>query len=173
MAKRRSAKQKTPRNPHAARFKVLLDDPERSTDFLHFSLPASIRRRLAAEPPELVDGTFIDDSVADHQGDLLFRVKLKSGKFIYVHVILESSSDVDPSMAFAVFRYQVRIWEREMEAPDRKPGPLTPIVTLVVYHGNRPWTAPLSLNELIAGPPALLSQTEEFGYYLVDLNQLE
>ena len=171
MAENRSTEQKTPRNPHAAFFKVMLDDPVRSTDFLQCHLPAEILPHLADEPPDLVKGSFIDDSRADHQGDVLFRVKFKSGEYVYVHVILESGPGGEPDMPLLVLRYKLRIWEHEREASGAKPGKLTPILTLVVYHGREPWTAPLSISERMIGDPELLRQTRDFRYHVLDLNR--
>ena len=127
-------------------------------DFLRRHLPDEVVPLLADESPELVDGTFINENLRDRQGDVLFRVKLKSGEHLFVYVILESGPDVEPRMPLLVMRYKLRIWDYEMDVLGAKPGKLTPILPLVVYHGKEPWTAHSSISEMIAGDPALRSE---------------
>ena len=46
---------------------------------------------------------------------------------------------------------------------------LCPIIPIVVYHGKRRWTAPLSLSGLFRSPPALAPFLPEQRYVLLDL----
>ncbi len=70
---------------------------------------------------------------------------------------------------FQVLRYQVRIWERDIRIAGRRAASLCPIIPIVVYHGRRRWTAPLSLSGLFRSPPALASFLPEQRYVLLDL----
>ena len=148
MAARRGA----PRNAHDSYFRAILEDPKRAADFLRRHLPAGIVRLLADEPPELEDGSFVDDVLRNRQVDRLFRVKLKSGEFIFV--IVEHASSVVPDMAHRLRRYRQQIWDREEAARDAKPGRMTPILALVVYHGKALWDAPHSHGDVMTGGPA-------------------
>ena len=155
---------------HDSYFRALLEEPERAADFLRCHLPADIVCLLADEPPELQDGTFVDDDLRNRQSDRLFRVKLQSGDYIFV--IVEHASSVDPDMVYRLQRYRQRIWDRERAEPDAKPGRLTPILALVVYHGKARWTAPLSPADVMTADPALRALMCGLGYRLLDLGRM-
>ena len=153
MAAKRGAIRKPPRNVHDSYFRTVLQAPERAADFLRCHLPPAIVRQLADEPLELQDGSFVDDVLRNRQCDRLYRVKLTSGNYIFV--IVEHASSVDPSQANRLQRNRQQIWDREEEARGAKPGRLTPILAIVVYHGKERWTAPHSHGDVMTGDPAL------------------
>ena len=155
---------------HDSYFRALLEEPERAADFLRCHLPADIVCLLADEPPELQDGTFVDDDLRNRQSDRPFRVKLQSGDYIFV--IVEHASSVDPDMAYRLQRYRQRIWDREKAEPDAKPGRLTPILALVVYHGKARWIAPLSPADMMTANPALRSRMCGLDYRFLDLGRM-
>ena len=152
MAAGSGAGRTAPRNMHGSQFRAILEAPERAADFLHCHLPVGIVAQLADEPPELVDGALLDEDLCNQQADRLFRVWLRSGKYIFV--IVEHASKVDPEMASRLLHYRDPIWDREKTASDAKPGRRVPILALVLYHGKAPWTAPLSLPGMVSGNPA-------------------
>ena len=84
--------------------------------------------------PEIVDAFLVDDSLGDHQGDRMGRVWLRNGGDACVHVVIGHASSESPYMAFRLLPN--RIQEREIAAPDAKPGGLTQIFTVVVYPGR-------------------------------------
>ncbi|NBC31768.1 MAG: hypothetical protein GVY13_03725 [Alphaproteobacteria bacterium] len=51
-------------SPHDRMFKALLDDPGRAATLVREYLPAEILARLADTPPELVDGSFVDEHLS-------------------------------------------------------------------------------------------------------------
>ena len=180
MAARRGAVRKGPRNIHDSYFRAVLGAPERAADFLRCHLPPAIVPLLADEPPELLDGSFIDNDLRNSQSDLLFRVKLTSGEYIFV--IVEHASSVVPGMADRLRRYRQQIWEREEEARGAKPGRITPILAIVVYHGRARWTAPHlpgdvmtadpELQDLVTEDPELHGQMYGPGYRLRDIGRM-
>ena len=155
MTERRGA----PRNAHDSYFRAILEDPKRAADFLRRHLPPGIVRLLADEPPELLDGSFVDDVLRNRQIDRLFRVKLESGEFIFV--IVEHASSVIPKMADRLRHYRQQIRDREEAARDGKPGRMTPILALVVYHGEALWDAPHSHGDVMTGDPAPQDKSTE------------
>ena len=184
MAEKLGAFLKSPRNIHDSYFRAVLQSPERAADFLRCHLPPAIVRLLADEQPELQDGSFVDDNLRNRHSDRLFRVKLRSGEYIFV--IVEHASKVDPEMANRLLHYRIRIWDREKDTSDAKPGRLTPILALVVYTGKARWTAPLSLPGMMTGTMtgnaafhdmmredlALRDQMCGSGYWLRDIGRM-
>lgn len=58
-----------PIQPHDKLFKGLLDLPGTASALLHERLPPEIGVLLANDPPELVDGEFVDDALRGSQSD--------------------------------------------------------------------------------------------------------
>ena len=76
-------------------------------------------------------------------------------------------------MALRLLRYQLLIWERENEARHAKPGRLTPVIALVVYHGKARWNAALSLADMMmTEEPALRDRLCNLEYWIVDLGRI-
>ncbi|MBF0400030.1 MAG: Rpn family recombination-promoting nuclease/putative transposase, partial [Magnetococcales bacterium] len=61
--------------PHDRFLKLLLSDPEKAGTLMHERLPKGIRTLLSPEPPELVEGSFVDEELREHLTDRLFRVR--------------------------------------------------------------------------------------------------
>ena len=180
MAAGLGAGRKTPRNMHDYCFRAIPEVPERAANFLRRHLPAGIVAHLADEPPELADGAFLGEVLRNRQTDRLFRVWLKSGN--YILVIVAHASKVDPEMAMLLLKSRFRIWDRDKEVSDVKPGTRRPIFALVVYHGKARWTAPRSIYGMISGrlaqhskvsgDPALLSDLCSVSYLLIDIGRM-
>lgn len=155
--------------PHDQYFKSSLRRPEVAADLLAHYLPPEVVALLDLGSLQLQEGSFIDVDLREQQSDLLFRARLLSGGDTYIFLLFEHKSFVYRLTAFQLLRYQVRIWERDLQRAGRRAVTLCPIIPIVVYHGRRRWTAPLSLSGLFRGPPALDAFRPELRYVLLDL----
>ncbi len=127
-------------NPHDSLFRALLDDPGRAAVVVRELLPPAIAALMAPEPPRLLDGSFIDETLADSQSDRLFEVALASGGAAFVYVLMEHKSHVDPRTPLQLLSYMVRIWDRHAQGKVDRLRALPPIIPIVVYHGASRWT---------------------------------
>ncbi|HQZ72489.1 MAG TPA: Rpn family recombination-promoting nuclease/putative transposase [Anaerolineae bacterium] len=157
------------RSPHDQFFKSSLRRPEVAADLLAHYLPPEVVALLDLGSLELQEGSFIDDHLREQQSDLLFRARLLAGGETYIYLLFEHKSFVYHLTPFQVLRYQVRIWEDDIRLAGRRVASLCPIIPIVVYHGKRRWTAPLSLSGLFRSPPALAPFLPEQRYVLLDL----
>jgi predicted transposase/invertase (TIGR01784 family) len=157
--------------PHDSLFKLAFQRPENASGLLRSLLPSEVVARLDFSTLELVPGSFCDVELRDVETDLLFRVELE-GQETFVYALLEHQSTVDPTMAWRLLRYMVRIWE-SWTRDHAKATKLPVILPIVVSHASAPWTAPTSFVELlgVSGPlrqvlePLLVS----FRYVVDDL----
>jgi hypothetical protein len=138
-------------------------------------LPPRLTPLLALEGSEVVDGTFIDDELRERQCDVLLRTRV-DGREGFVYVLVEHQSTPDPLMAYRVYRYMGRIWERYLgEHP--KATRLPVILPVVIYQGPRPWTAPVELRDVLDLDPHVAEAAAEFlprqRFLLEDLTQVE
>lgn len=101
-----------PTNPHDSLVRALLESPERAGVFLRESLPEALRARLGSEPPQLVEGHFVDEALRDSQSDRLYQLPLPDGQTALLYVLLEHKSRPDPGTPVQLLGYMSRIWQR-------------------------------------------------------------
>ncbi len=151
-------------SPHDRLFKRVLENPRRAAVVLKTYLPQEIADQLSDDLPRLVDGSFVDPALSAHQSDLLFEATLATGTPVFIYTLLEHKSTPDPLTPLQIEEYKLKIWRR---AHDRHPEhrfQLPPIIALVLYHGDRPWTVPQSIPEMIVDDAATRAVTRQPGY---------
>ena len=149
-----------------------MSDRERARDFLREHLPGKVMKRLANTPPEILDGSFTDETLAGSQSDLLLKVRLDSGSDAFVYILAEHKSAPDPGLPLQLASYMVRIWRRHAGSVSDKLRSLPPIIPVVVYHGDAKWSVPEGLPEMIDAESGLSWLPGE-GYILLNLRSME
>ena len=153
----------------------MVSNPQRAGTLLVENLPESLGLLLDPdEPPERVEGSFVDGEGRSTRSDALFRVRLRTGKSALVYALLEHKSHQDPATPVQILGYMVSIWKAELEQAGARSGRLLPaIVPLVFYHGADTWNVPLSVFEMIDMPPGLEKTLGGFGYFLFDFGSTD
>ncbi|WP_366654689.1 Rpn family recombination-promoting nuclease/putative transposase [Fodinicurvata sp. EGI_FJ10296] len=162
-------------NPHDSLFRALLDDPGRAAVVVREFLPPAIASLITPEPPRLIDGSFIDETLADSQSDRLFEVKLTSGGTAFVYVLMEHKSSLDARTPLQLLSYMVRIWDRFAGSRRDRLRALPPILPIVVYHGRRRWTVADTLLDCVdtGGNSAIADYVRALRYEVHDLGRRE
>lgn len=92
------------------------------------------------------------------------------GERLYVVILIEFQSSVGwfmvlRKLAYMAFFYQDLVKARKLKPGDRLPA----VLPVVLYDGERPWRAPLSVEELIGPVPEPLRQFQpQYRYLLLD-----
>jgi len=112
----------------------------------------------------------------EREDDVIWRVDFKNQP-IYLIFLLELQSTVNKYMAVRLITYTGLIYEdliKEGKKALLKDGSLPPIFSFVYYHGEKTWTAPLTLRELYndSFPKRLLKFQPNIEYMVIDLNSL-
>jgi len=163
---------KQPANIHDAFFKKVMSDPQSAGQFLHEHLPPDVAALLSEDPPELQSGSFVDEDLAQHHTDLLFRVKLRESGEALAYVLVEHKSAPDPLARLQLLRYVTRVlvqWHRE-----NKRLPLPAVVPLIAHHGPSGWSFSTDFTDMygsVAHPlrPYLVT----FRHALIDLARID
>ena len=106
---------------------------------------------------EKLSAEYIGDSGQQRRGDAAWRVRFRNG-WLYLLVLLEFQSRSDARMALRNLEYTALLYgdlarRGELAAPGRWP----PVLPVVLYNGDAPWTAALDMRDLVAPVPATLS----------------
>lgn len=153
-------------------FRAWFSVPEAARLLFAEQMPKRLFALFKPEPPELVPGSFIDDKLAEHRTDLLYRAPLKQGGDAYVYIVVEHKSFSDPLTPLQLLRYKCNIWTRLIE--NKAKLPLAPIIPLVFYHGARPWSAAPTFHGLFKKlDDELQPLTAQFAYVLIDLGRID
>jgi hypothetical protein len=118
---------------------------------------------------EKVSGSYVSDDLRTREDDLIWRVRLCDG-WLYVYLLLEFQSSVDPFMAVRVMTYAGLLYQDLIRRRDLAlGGRLPPVVPVVLYNGLPRWQAAQDVAELIAvGPSGLAAYRPQFRYLLID-----
>ncbi len=129
-----------------------------------------LRRRLLASLAPL-PASYVSHDLRQRHGDLVWRVRFKDDRWLYVVLLLEFQSAVDRSMAVRMLTYTGLLYQKLIaEGVLRERSGLPPVLPVVIYNGQRPWTAPVDVAELIAsGRGAVLARYQPSQrYFLLD-----
>ena len=137
-----------------AMFKRLFNETRMAADLLQAIAPARFLAAVDLDTLCQAGGEFADDRQRSSRADRIWRVKSRSGgDWIYLFVLIEFQSRVDPMMARRVLNYVLRARE-QAEGERREDGlhfSLPPVVPVVIYSGDAEWSAPKDYLELIEG----------------------
>ena len=145
-------KPKPPRRaaPHDRLVRDVLSDPELAAGELRAVLPEALAARIEWGSLRLEPGHFADEE-GESRTDLLFSAPL-DGRRAYVYLLFEHQSRPEAHMPLRLLVYLTRIW-RALATPDGEAGGasarLPVIIPLVLHHGERGWTSPRRLGELL------------------------
>ena len=143
-----------------------------------FGFPDMVRDLLRAVGPDWIDevdlGTldqlsaeYVGDLGQTRRGDAAWRVRFRDRRLDLL-VLLEFQSTIDAHMALRNNEYTTLLYQ---ELARRKelgpPGQWPPVVPVVLYNGDAPWTAALEMRDLIGTPPAVLSRCQPSQYSLL------
>lgn len=157
------------RTPHDALFQHLLDHADTAEAALASWLPANTSADWSTLRPEPT--VTRDVFHGERRTDRVFSVATRRGRAL-LHVHAEHQRTVDPLMALRCPEYQLRIvraWQRAQRSTE-----VPPVLSIVVYHGSREWTAARSYEELVDpdGPSQLGPYQLRARYVLIDLPDL-
>ena len=116
-------------------------------------------------------GSFVDEALRRSETDVLFEARHETGPPVYVYVLVEHQSTVDFWLRLRLLRYQVRIWERE-RAQRPRTRTVSPIVSVVLHHGPRPWRTSPRFEDLYNEAVRDLPGACRFSHVLVELHRM-
>ena len=152
-------------NPHDKGYKRIFSIKKHFLHFIKKYIALEWMMDLKEEDLELIDKEFITDQFDTYESDLVYKVYTTKG-VIYLFFLFELQSFNDFTMPFRLLVYMTAIWLDYFKNCDknersRKDYRLPAIMPIVLYNGERSWTAPCRFSQMI-------DQAELFGKYVVD-----
>ena len=111
-----------------------------------------------------------EGNLGEQRRDVLKRDK-KNGTEYSVWFGLENQTGEDRTMPVRVMGYDYATYEQNLRR--RKKGErIEPVVTLVLYFGNKRWRGPRRLHELVRLPEEIKEYVQDYGINLVEVSYL-
>ena len=161
-------------NTHDSLYKLLFSHKVVTEELLRYYIPSAILGEIDFTSLERCPDSFINRKRAERREDLIWRVLSLQEEWVYVYILNEFQSSIDPWMPLRVAEY-VAVFQRDLiRSRAVKRGEKLPLVLpVVIYNGWLQWTAPRSLAELqcaVAEPLRRYQQQQE--YFLIDIGRL-
>ncbi len=144
--------------------------------FAHREMVEDLLRGFVREPwvaevemdtLERVSGTYVSDDLREREDDIIWRVRWRD-RWLYVYLLLEFQSTVDPFMALRILVYVGLLYQDLVREKKLTPdGRLPPVLPLVLYSGEDGWTAAPEISELIEAVPGGLERYRPHMRYLL------
>lgn len=156
--------------PHDNAYKLIFSHADMVRDLLQGFVPEDWVKRLNFNTLEKVDGQYVSEDLLTRSNDVVWRLRLNDGEWIYLYVLLEFQSRNDHWMALRLMTYIGLLYQNLIAHQQLDPGNRLPsIFPIVIYNGERRWTAPLDLSQLITPPSGSLSTySPQLRYFLLD-----
>ena len=128
--------------------------------------------RLDFSTLERVNASFVSEDQKSREGDMIWKLRFRDGRPLYVYLLLEFQSDVQRFMAVRVMAYMALFYQDLIKGRElTSEGKLPLVVPIVLYNGDERWWAPLELADLIemeGTSPAAEMFRPRLRYHLVD-----
>ncbi|MEM6454679.1 MAG: Rpn family recombination-promoting nuclease/putative transposase [Acidobacteriota bacterium] len=166
-----------PRDHHDRHFRKLFSHASLVRDLLRAHLPGDWSERLAEADFTRFREISVTDDDHKRESDIVWRIAWTDPRgdpqTLYAFVLLEFQRTVERTMAVRLMIYLTLIYQDLLKSREIAAGaPLPAILPVVVYNGDRPWTAPTRLEALIQDvPEAFAPYRPTLQYLAIDLNR--
>ena len=150
---------------HDAGYKKLFSNKTIFRELIQTFVRENWVKDLDFEQCEALDKSFVADHYKETESDLIYKVKFR-GHDAYLFVLLEFQSSVDRFMAVRVLSY-VTSFYLDYARDNKHVRKLPPVFPIVLYNGDRRWTAPTTLSALLEKPALLGKYAPRFQYFKV------
>lgn len=163
---------------HDPAYKLFFSLPRMIADLVHGFVPGEWTEKLDFTTLEKLPAEYVGGDLRRRLGDMLWRIRFRNpasrDHARELLVMLEFQSSVDPGMAARVLSYTALMHQELIRGGAlREGGMLPPVLPVVVYNGERRWTAAVEVGETIAPAgefPARYQPSQR--YVLVDAGAL-
>ncbi len=159
---------------HDPAYKLLFSRPRMVRDLLAGFAARSWSGLLDFESLAPLPASFVGRELQQRHGDLIWRVRFRDDRWLYLVLLLEFQSTVEQAMAVRILEYSALLYRRLVaHGVLREHGALPPVLPVVLYNGRRPWTAPVEVTNLLAaGSEALAPYQPSQRYYVLDVARM-
>ena len=155
---------------HDPAYKQLFSHPEMVADLLRGYVHEAWVGQIDFATLERVPDSFISDDLREREDDIIWRVRW-GDRWLYLYLLIEFQSTIDRHMAVRLLAY-VGLLYQDLKRTERlaPKEPLPPVLPIVLYNGDAPWSAATELADLMESdlPATLAGFQPQLRYLLLD-----
>ena len=155
---------------HDPAYKLLFSRPRMVRDLLDGFAARGWSGALDFDTLDPLPASFVSEDLQQRHSDLVWRIRFRDDRWLYLVLLLEFQATVDPAMALRMLTYTALLYQRlDADGVLRDHRALPPVLPVVLYNGRRPWTASVEMTDLVAvGSDLLAPYQPSQRYYLLD-----
>lgn len=159
---------------HDQHYRRLFSQPDLLRALITGILPAAWAALLDCDTLEPIPSDHLSEHQHARQGDLLWRVRRRDTRELYLLILLEHQARGDRFMSLRTLSYTALSYETLLRRKLLPPGKTLPaILPIVLYSGTRPWRHPVELSALLDPVPSVLQPYQpQMRYILIDEGEL-
>ncbi len=137
---------KTNSSEYDSAYKYLFSNKRIFHQFITRFVDEDFSKKIQLEDIELVDKSFISDEFVKRESDIIYLVKTDK-RDVYIYVLVEFQSTVDKTIPVRMLLYILQMYD-QLYRNSRK-GKLPAIFPVLLYNGDKEWTVPNNVLDLI------------------------
>lgn len=156
-------------NRHDHSYKLMFSHKQMVRDLLTGFVKEAWVEQLDFNQMEQVSGSYITDELRDREDDMIWRIWWRD-RWLYVYLLLEFQSSEDKHMAVRIMSYLGLLYQDLIRQDAFTPsGKLPPVLPIVLYNGEKRWTAAQNVADLVEPVPGGLERYRpHLSYLLID-----
>lgn len=155
---------------HDAAYKRLFSQPRMVQDLLKGFAARGWSDSLDLDTLTALPASYVTHDLRQRHSDLVWRVRFRDERWLYLVLLLEFQSTVDRSMTVRTLTYTGLLYQKLIdEGVLHEHDALPPVLPIIIYNGRGKWTAATDVGDLIrTSDPALAPYQPSQRYFLLD-----
>ena len=152
-------------------YKKLFSHPRMVEDLFKAFIKEDFVSEIDFSTLERVNNSFVTDDFKDREADIIWKTKFKD-KNAYIFILIEFQSTVDKFMPLRMLTYILLFYQELLKKS--KINKLPAVFPVLLYNGEKKWTAPEKIEDLIEKPfKSIKPYIPKFKYYKIAENEFE
>ncbi len=160
---------------HDESYKLAFTHKELIRELLQHFVPPELVAHLRLDKIDKIDAAFVSLELTRRDADMIWEIPYDDGSgSLYVYLMLEFQSKVDPFMTLRMGRY-VNLLQEGLSLKDTSLiDALPPVLPIVLYNGKYRWSAHTHTRQQYKLDPSapLYDYQPQIGYHPIDIGRL-
>ena len=154
---------------HDSQYKDLFSNSTLVAELLRSFVAEDFVQHLDFATLKKLNSHFVTGKYRKREADIIYEIQFQ-GSPVYIYLLLEFQSTVDRLMSLRLLEYIVQFYKDLLKVDNQETLP--PVFPLVLYSGDRKWSAPIQFKELVSASSMPGKYIPNFRYYKIAINEI-
>jgi len=152
-------------------YKKLFSHPRMVEDLFKAFIKEDFVSEIDFSTLKRINNSFVTDDFKDREADIIWKTRFKD-KNAYIFILIEFQSTVDKFMPLRMLTYILLFYQELLKKG--KINKLPAVFPVLLYNGEKKWTAPEKIEDLIEKPfTSIKPYIPKFKYYKIAENEFK